>query len=550
MSPLLRVLAAVIASVAFVASSVALSRVRLGPPAGEQAEASASEPSPSPVPEARRPTGGLDPAAALELLSSPDAAEAAGAVEVREAVTTAARGPWRSLSVSAWPLDSDAPVYVADVALDLASHRVDADVAIAFTPAEATTVLRLLPASPVTGTDAPTVEASIDGEQVPAEVDRKGNRLLIDTPTDRAVVLRLRVGYAVPDRADLAGDGGPASAGLLAWDPHVTTLGHWLPVLTLPGERGAPVPWGDVGGFPAATWSVVVRHDGHLVTGATDVECPDRLAADDERCTWARGLHLRDVSAVAFPTAPTTLGVEAAGIGVRSHVGIPGITAAQGRQLVEEAAGAVAVFTDRLGPLAWHEVDVVAAPLGDRVAGMEFPGLLLLDTAMLGRLEGGIGTAVAAHEVAHQWFHALVGNGSLQDPVVDESIAQYLTFVFWAEAFGEPAADRLADALFRSSYRDAVDAGLAPEPPAQPLEEFDGADAYGSLVYGRAALGWVVAEDAIGRAGVLEFLHSLVETHGLDEVTDDDVLQAARRFDVDLGAVLERYWVTPEHLSP
>src|SRR5690606_34274855 len=109
------------------------------------------------------------------------------------------------------------------------------------------------------------------------------------------------------------------------------------------------------------------------------------------------------------------------------------------------------------------------------------------------------------HEVAHQWFHGLVGNSALADPVVDEALAQYLSYVYYAEQLGQGAADDLA-ASMRHRYEQAVTNGMAPEPPAQHLEEFDGSRAYGALVYGRAPLGLVTAELELGRDRVVAFL--------------------------------------------
>ena len=59
------------------------------------------------------------------------------------------------------------------------------------------------------------------------------------------------------------------------------------------------VPWGDVGAFPPAIWSAVVRHAGLLVTGGEEGPCP----VEEDGCVWARGVALRDLSAVALDPA-------------------------------------------------------------------------------------------------------------------------------------------------------------------------------------------------------------------------------------------------------
>lgn len=61
----------------------------------------------------------------------------------------------------------------------------------------------------------------------------------------------------------------------------------------------------------------------------------------------------------------------------------------------------------------------------DDFGNMEFPGLVLLWT------EPG-GSAVV-HEIAHQWFHGIVGNDQFASPWLDESFAQYANQSFYRE---------------------------------------------------------------------------------------------------------------------
>lgn len=556
-----RVLAAVLASLLFVASVLAVSRTRqataegagVAAPGTSPSEAPpALTPSPSATPDRPVPTEETDPSLGL---ADPDAAAALGAARLLAAGLATAQGPWRALGDATWPTRHERPVYVAAVALAGPGDRVAADLVVAAPLSEATdeVVLRFLPAARALGDGTGlTVAVTVDGAQVTPVVDRDGARLVVPLGRERQagepVLLRFDIAYDLVPVAAIVDDGGPAAFGLLATHPDVATLGHWLPVLTLPGEDGPMVAWGDVAGFPVGIWSVRTSHPGTLVTGGADGPCPDDAPAPGGmRCTWARGIALRDVSAVLYPQAPVTAEIEVGG--VRHRAASAGGTAVQAEAVLAEAVAAAGSFGDRFGPLAWNEVDTVSVPLGRGAAGMEFPGLSLVDDEQWTNIDGGFGTAVIVHEVAHQWFHALVGNGSLSDPVVDESLAQYLSYLYWRDRYGDGAARTYAEQAFVGRYAAARARGLQDEPPAQPLAEFAGADSYGVMVYARAPLAWIAAEEAIGVEAVETFLSQVVSRYGLGSVSDRQLAEDAFAFDPELGAILQRSWFTGEPIT-
>lgn len=540
----IRLVAATVASLLLIASAVAIDRERAAP--DEAGVIPATGALPSPTPETPSPSPSPSPPVQVTgVLADPDTAAAVGADRLLAAGLAAAQGPWRGLSDPAWPSRGERPVYVGAVEVSPAGDAVTADVVIAtrlMEPAD-TVVLRALFAAAALGAGTELeITATVDGETTPVEVDREGARLLVPLGRERAagepVLLRLAVRYRLVTPESIVDDGGPAAFGLLAAHPQVSTLGHWLPLLTLPTDEGGMVAWGDVGGFPAAVWSLRTVHDGALVTGGRDEPCPEAV---ERSCTWSRGVALRDVSAVLYPADPVVAEVELGGVRHRA-IAASGSQEAAEAVLVEHVAAADS-FSDRFGPLAWDEVDTVSVPLGRGAAGMEFPGLSLIDDEQWSNLDGAFGTAVVVHELAHQWFHGLVGNGSLSSPVVDESLAQYLTYLYWRDTFGEGAAARYAEQAFLGRYLAARDAGMVDEPPAQPLSEFEGADAYGPLVYARAPLGWVAAEAEVGVEAVEAFLAQVVSRYGLTTVGDRQLVEDAFAFDPRLGEVLQRYWL-------
>src|SRR5207248_3238311 len=112
-----------------------------------------------------------------------------------------------------------------------------------------------------------------------------------------------------------------------------------------------------------------------------------------------------------------------------------------GEAALDFAAAALRVFEARFGPYPYRYLDVVEAPIVGGAGGVEFSGLVTVasmfyrppsaDTSVIGKLMAGMGGAqgsilefTVAHEVAHQYWHGLVGSDSRQEPYLDESLAQ------------------------------------------------------------------------------------------------------------------------------
>ncbi|MDX1511227.1 MAG: M1 family aminopeptidase [Nitriliruptorales bacterium] len=497
-------------------------------PTGEATPSASPTPKPSPTP----PPG-------LEVLDSPGAAARAGAETV---LAVANRDLAESQLGGGWPIEGERPVYVVNVTVRGERDFLLADQVIALRIDEPTDRLdlRFLPAAAALGTEPPFVAGSVDGEPATITMDPVGAVLRIDLGAGReageALLVRLSYRYTLARASTLGGDG-PVGYGLLSRDESVTVLSHWLPLLTF--DASPLQARGDLGAFPPAIWSVEVVHPGVLVTGGVEDDC--RVPVDN--CTKASGVGLRDLGMLVLDEADVLAG-RAGQHEVRVIHG-PAVPAADVRAVLAETIAAVELFNELFGPLAWPQTDVVGTPLSRGAAGMEYPGMFILRDDLWRSHDGAFGTYVIAHEVAHQWFHGLVGNSSLADPVVDEAIAQYLSVVFYAEQYGEQAATDLADSMIQR-WQDGLASGMRDDPPAQALAAFESDRAYGAIVYGRAPFAFIEAERVLGREVVIGFLAELVRRHALDAITVTDVVTLAGEIDEGLMGSINEWWIWPD----
>jgi hypothetical protein len=82
--------------------------------------------------------------------------------------------------------------------------------------------------------------------------------------------------------------------------------------------------------------------------------------------------------------------------------------------LLTEAERGVRELSARFGPPPFATINLARLP--GRGGGIEYPGaILLLDDSRV----------VTVHELAHQWFYAMVGNSQARDPWLDEAFATF-----------------------------------------------------------------------------------------------------------------------------
>jgi aminopeptidase N len=126
------------------------------------------------------------------------------------------------------------------------------------------------------------------------------------------------------------------------------------------------------------------------------------------------------------------------------------------------------VLVERFGPAPFPVINLARLPLDG--GGIEYPGsILMLDASRV----------VTVHELAHQWFYAMVGNSQARDPWLDEA------FATWAEASVDGRAD---------------DDGLRlPGEVGDSTAEFgDDEQRYYTTVYGKGGAALAAAAAAVG----------------------------------------------------
>lgn len=258
---------------------------------------------------------------------------------------------------------------------------------------------------------------------------------------------------------------------------------------------------------------------------------------------------------------------------------------AAGHHVRDVACASLGVFERRFGQYPYTELDIVEAPLVGGAGGVEFSGLVTV--AMMfyrpasagGGGMGGLAQAlslgagsgssaqgaapaggvdqmavsmrefVTAHEVAHQWWHGLVGSDSRAHPWVDESLAQYSAMIYMQEQYGDARAFEEGERQVAMNYRMMRVQGEADALVDRPASAFTTPMSYAGLVYGKGPFFYRAVRRLIGDEAFYGGLSSYVRAFRFREAQPEDVvdhLARASRHEAGVRALADR-WLRQAH---
>jgi hypothetical protein len=389
-------------------------------------------------------------------------------------------------------------------------------------------VFRTYPNAPVIyGGQLAVTESRVDGAVVASEVflsDRTGLRLLLPTPLapGETVVVELAFSGRAPlDFGDL-----PDVYGVFnyAREAQVLTLANSYPILA-EREGGSwqaePVfGVGDAVVSQTALYRVEVTAplEWELITTGVRTQ----PAGETERgsaATFVTG-PAREFTLIASPSFER-IEAQVDGIVVR-HWGLP-----SGESRWEDAltatVDAVGLFNARFGPYPYAELDVASVPLIN-AAGVEYPGLYLVITNLYepdpqSPFLLGI---VASHEVAHQWWYAVVGNDVIEHPWQDEALA-----VFSSLLYQEVHQPRFYEGTlqFYQAQVSALDGGSGESDVGLPVTAFAGRPQdYSQVVYDKGGVFLVALRERMGDGPFFQALQTYYREYRFSVASPDALL--------------------------
>lgn len=96
-----------------------------------------------------------------------------------------------------------------------------------------------------------------------------------------------------------------------------------------------------------------------------------------------------------------------------------------------DAKQALALYIELFGDYPYERIVVVE---GDFPDGLEFTGMVFVSEAWFRTWNTQVDdwlTIITVHEIAHQWWYALVGSNQANDPYLDEALATYAELLYY-----------------------------------------------------------------------------------------------------------------------
>lgn len=210
--------------------------------------------------------------------------------------------------------------------------------------------------------------------------------------------------------------------------------------------------------------------------------------------------------------------------------------------VMESGLRSIEVFNRIFGDYPYAELDIAQTYIA--ALGVEYPGIVVVDAAFW--LNGSPTTEnTTAHEVAHQWWYALVGNNQGEVPWLDESITSYSEGIYLREGYDDE--EQRFEAWLQSnreSYNGYLGIGGTDLTMNRASTEFP-PFTVGVLIYTKGRVFYSELEEMIGREAFYAALQSYFEDMKYKITTPAALL---RHFEMASGQELDAFfleWVGP-----
>lgn len=209
---------------------------------------------------------------------------------------------------------------------------------------------------------------------------------------------------------------------------------------------------------------------------------------------------------------------------------------ADAQRMVKYARQAITCYEQHYGEYVYPTLTLaeVSFPYG----GMEYPQLVMIGDEIIAASGDSLEVTVA-HEVAHQWWYAMVGSDSYNQAWQDESLCEYALLDYVGQVYGTAIRESTAFDRIETAMRITIPRGVT---PGSPIDYFQDLSEYSTVVYRRGAALWLAMENLLGKDGLDAALQGYVQQYRFGIATRDGLTQVlSQAAGQDVSALMEDY---------
>ena len=206
------------------------------------------------------------------------------------------------------------------------------------------------------------------------------------------------------------------------------------------------------------------------------------------------------------------------------------------QRMVKYARQAIACYEEHYGEYVYPTLTLaeVSFPYG----GMEYPRMVMIGSSLFSATDDSLEITVA-HEVAHQWWYAMVGSDSYYQAWQDEALCEYSLMDYIGQVYGASARESLAFDRIETAMRITIPRGVT---PGSPIDYFQDLTEYSQVVYRRGAALWMALENLMGKEQLDGALQQYVQEYRFGMASRQELTQLlSQAAGQDLTALMEDY---------
>ena len=306
----------------------------------------------------------------------------------------------------------------------------------------------------------------------------------------------------------------PKAALRLGETGKTVNLGDFYPVLCKE-ENGAfkecaYSPFGDPYYSDCADYSVTLTVPSTYTVASSGY--PENTKTDNEKTTYAYSLSGGRDFAFVLSEDFRVASVRSGDVTVNAYT-----TGENAEELAAIAKNALEYFSSVFGAYPYKTFSVAVTPFN--CGGMEYSGMCFLSD----ELKGDEMKYALVHEVAHEWWHCLVGSDQINAAYIDEGLAEFSAYLYLKNAEGNAeAAEKVYNGAI-AAYKAFFDiektlSGSADSAMNRNLQAYSSRAEYVAISYDKSLIMFVKYSLTVGETKAVKLLKRLARDYAYGNI--------------------------------